>query len=175
MGIETKEYAIIIKAADEKAAEQLEDLNQYVYPNDQDGATKSYYINMYNNMVETTINQAKRIYAATAEGNLYATMTDIKPLLDNFETSSVYEDATNAAYNEGENQAAYESFNKQVAEIQAELDEAAKFVDAYVITYDYVSALQNSLNTAKSDIEYYYKQGWLTEDNANIVSRLTWH
>ena len=169
-----KEYAIIIKAADEKAAEQLEDLNQYVYPNDQDGATKSYYINMYNDMVETTINQAKRIYAATAEGNLYATMADIKTLLDNFETSSVYEDATNAAYNEGENQAAYESFNKQVAEIQAELDEAAKFVDAYVITYDYVSALQNSLNTAKSDIEYYYKQGWLTEDNANIVSRLTW-
>ena len=169
-----KEYAIIIKAADEKAAEQLEDLNQYVYPNDQDGATKSYYINMYNDMVETTINQAKMIYAATAEGNLYDTMADIKTLLDNFETSSVYEDATNAAYNEGENQAAYESFNKQVAEIQAELDEAAKFVDAYVITYDYVSALQNSLNTAKSDIEYYYKQGWLTGDNANIVSRLTW-
>lgn len=169
-----KEYAIIIKAADEKAAEQLEDLNQYVYPDDQDGATKSYYINMYNDMVETTINQAKRIYAATAEGNLYATMADIKTLLDNFETSSVYEDATNAAYNEGENQAAYESFNKQVAEIQAELDEAAKFVDAYVITDDYVSSWQYSLNTAKSDIESYYKQGRLTEDNDYIVSRLTW-
>lgn len=159
------EYTAELTAAQEKMEKELADLNKYEYINDTDGQIKQGFINRYNAAVEKYINGesgAIKKYAGTAKDDLYKDFASIQSLFTSFmsEATSIYEDATTAKGNQAVNTESYNSMKEMLAELQAELDEAVRFAETYVITTDCgQTAVQDFINAQLALIDQKFTDG----------------
>lgn len=148
------EWAAVITEIDNQVVKESADLQTFEYTGDLDGSHKQQIIKSYDNLVKTSVEEAKKAYDNIAEGQYYAELPSVKDLLEPFMSSTIYADAKAASQNQAANQAAYDKMNKALAELQTKLDAAVAFVNGYVITDDCGrSTAQNLVNNLQETID----------------------
>lgn len=148
------EWAAVIAEIDKQVADESAALQTFEYTGDLDGSHKQQIIKSYDNLVKTSVEEAKKAYNNIAEGQYYAELPSVKDLLEPFMSSTIYADAKAASQNQAANQAAYDKMDKALAELQTKLDAAVAFVNGYVITDDCGrSTAQNLVNSLQETID----------------------
>lgn len=148
------EWAAVIAEIDKQVADESAALQTFEYTGDLDGSHKQQIIKSYDNLVKTSVEEAKKAYNNIAEGQYYAELPSVKDLLEPFTSSTIYADAKAASQNQAANQAAYDKMDKALAELQTKLDAAVAFVNGYVITDDCGrSTAQNLVNSLQETID----------------------
>lgn len=148
------EWAAVIAEIYKQVADESAALQTFEYTGDLDGSHKQQIIKSYDNLVKTSVEEAKKAYNNIAEGQYYAELPSVKDLLEPFTSSTIYADAKAASQNQAANQAAYDKMDKALAELQTKLDAAVAFVNGYVITDDCGrSTAQNLVNSLQETID----------------------
>lgn len=148
------EWAAVIAEIDKQVADESAALQTFEYTGDLDGSHKQQIIKSYDNLVKTSVEEAKKAYDNITAGQYYAELPSVKDLLEPFMSSTIYADAKAASQNQAANQAAYDKMDKALAELQTKLDAAVAFVNGYVITDDCGrSTAQNLVNSLQETID----------------------
>lgn len=148
------EWAAVIAEIDKQVDKESADLQTFEYTGDLDGSHKQQIIKNYADLVETSVEKAKKAYNNIAAGQHYAELPNVKALLVPFTSSTIYRDAKAASQNQAANQTAYDKMDKALAELQTKLDAAVAFVNGYVITDDCGrSTAQNLVNSLQETID----------------------
>lgn len=164
------EWSTRLNAVNALVEKQSADLEKFEYTDDADGSIKQGYIVAYAQHVKDTRDFAVTRAEAIEEGTWFNNLPIVRDQLNTFYANNPYDDAYGDAHNEELSQAAYAEVLGELNELQADLDEAEAFVDAYAITVDCGQAsVQDEIDRIKSEMDeallvatcHNKKDGWL--------------
>ena len=164
------EWSTRLNAVNALVEKQSADLQKFEYTDDADGSIKQGYIVAYAQHVKDTRDVAVTMAEAIEEGTWFNNLPTVRDQLNTFYANNPYDDAYGDAHNEELSQAAYAEVLGELNELQADLDEAEAFVDAYAITVDCGQAsVQDEIDRIKSEMDeallvatcHNKKDGWL--------------
>lgn len=164
------EWSTRLNAVNALVEKQSADLQKFEYTDDADGSIKQGYIDAYAQHVKDTRDVAVTMAEAIEEGTWFNNLPTVRDQLNTFYANNPYDDAYGDAHNEELSQAAYAEVLGELNELQADLDEAEAFVDAYAITVDCGQAsVQDEIDRIKSEMDeallvatcHNKKDGWL--------------
>lgn len=170
------EWDVIYNDAVSQSKEELEQLNKFVYVNDEDETTKNGFIKRYNDAIELNLTPANEAFVNTPETQKYETFTYCRDMLNAFkaEAGIIFTEAKNAQGTQVENQAAYDAITARIDYAQELLDKAAAYVDAYAMTEDvFTEAYQSKLDDLRSSLIDWYKEGTCLNNKPDAEDKIT--
>jgi len=161
----TKEWDALISAKREQIKTERGKLAEYVEHGNLDASK----LEEYDGLVAETVGEAEKQVEST--GDLYASLPEIKKLLDQFEEKNPYTELTGKAEADEANEKAYSEMSTQITGTQEALDALDAYARRYYIYNDCVSTinnLQNSIDNLQKDVEAAYGAGQAVEEQNGV-------
>lgn len=156
------QYEKVYQAASEKKDKELKDLEGFRYTNDENLERRDYYLNGYKALVTSYFDEATALKESTKHEDMYETLSQMQLLFEQFttEATTLYNNAKSEMGSQEANQAAYDSMKDMLDKLQAKLDAAAEYAEAFVFTDDCgQNTCQTLIDNWRTNIEEYYTDG----------------
>lgn len=161
-----EEWNAAISAKREQIKAEREKLEKYV----ENGNLDASELEAYDKLVAETVDKAEE--QANSAEDLYASLPEIKKLLEQFDADNKYTELVNSAAADEANEKAYSEMGTQIADAQDALDALVEYAKKYYIYNDCVSTinnLQSRIDNLKKDAESAHEAGSAVKEQDSIM------